>query len=115
MPAVNNPRRSQARTQSKPFGIGEYEHLELLTPDKEIAGQKPFPLARWGKERESRVNGLGYVKGGFSPDDDGGASKVGKTGRIWRTRRRRDGKVSLSVPAEVYFCFLFFSSPRMLF
>lgn len=96
MHALRNPRRAQARVQSRPFGIGEYEHLELLSAGKEVAGQKPFPLARWEKERELRINALGYDKGSSnSPYEDGGASKVGKTGRIWRTRRRRDGKVSL--------------------
>ena len=71
-------------------------------PDKEIAGQKPVPLTIWEAEKKARANaahGPGNVKGGkgvgyYLPDNDEGASKVGKTGRIWRTRRRRDGKVS---------------------
>ena len=96
MAFTNPPRRVQPPrgAQPRPFGVGEYEHIELLTADKEVANEKPFPLAPWEQQRQYRINGLGYVKGSFSPDDDEGASKIGKTGRIWRTRRRRDGKVS---------------------
>lgn len=51
-------------------------------------------MKRWEKEREARISAPGYKKGAYGPDDDEGASKVGKTGKIWRTIRRRDGKVS---------------------
>lgn len=115
MPSVNRSRRSQASVQSDPSGASEYELVELLIPDKEIAGQKPFPLGQWEEEKEARISAPRYIKTAYSPDNDEGASKVGTTGRMWRARRRRDGKVSFSrLGGEFFFggggplCMLFF-------
>ncbi len=107
MHELDNPRRFKARLQSKPFAISKYEHVKLLVPTKERAGKKPVP--RKGRVSRTKKTGGGddndvvvevdrnanaASEDDDSTEDDEGASKVGTTGRIWKTRRRRDGKVS---------------------
>lgn len=75
-------------------------------PVKEKAGWRPYVLRKRRGEEGGRGkdNGLGK-SGGFGKEgeeegeseseseDREGANRVGSTGRVWRTRRRRDGKV----------------------
>jgi hypothetical protein len=126
MHELDNPRRFKARMQSKPFAISKYEHVKLLVPTKERAGKKPVP--RKGRVNRTRKTGGGggdnddvaaeidrnenaASEDDDSTEDDEGASKVGTTGRIWRTRRRRDGKVSelgLLPPRSYFFLHISF-------
>ena len=65
MYVTDNPRRAKARSETNPFAISKYDHLEELVPTDEQDGYAPVKRARKGEGC-----------------------------RIWRTRRRADGKVS---------------------
>lgn len=117
MSAPDNPRRLRARVQSKPFGISTYEHVELLEPAKEFPGRKPVPRGQWKEQVKAHAATVVDKRRVYTSKDPQDAymvdeeeeetGKVGTTGRIWRTRRRRDGKVSKGVVVlETCFCFL---------
>lgn len=114
--ALDNPRRSQARAQSKRFAISTYEHVELLEPAKEFPGRKPVPRDQWKEEVKALAATVDkrhlYLskdpQEAYLVDDEDTTTDVGTTGRIWRTRRRRDGKVSskrVVVLGMCFFCF----------
>jgi hypothetical protein len=68
-------------------------------PVKEKAGRRPVSVSR--KRKLGIFENGDAEREGESEDSYGdgeGSSRVGTTGRIWRTRRRRDGKVSLMFP-----------------
>lgn len=76
MYALDKSRRTKTRLETNPYGLSDYEHLEVLAPTEEKAGHRPV------KSKRNSLNG-GKVR------DTGAVSGA----RILKTRKRRDGKV----------------------
>ncbi|MCJ1461555.1 hypothetical protein MMC07_000152, partial [Pseudocyphellaria aurata] len=80
MYAPDNSRRARTKLETNMYTLSDYEHLEVLTPTEERAGQRPV---------KSKRNSL---RGG----NIGNAGTISGT-RIFKTRKRRDGKIFRAV------------------
>lgn len=86
MYALDNSRRARARLETNPHALSDYEHLEVLAPTEERAGHKPVKSKR-NSLRGGNIGNSGTVSGT----------------RIFKTRKRRDGKVKNSPSMKIQY------------
>lgn len=79
--SINNKRQFASELETKPLAISEYEHLEVLFETEETVGEVP-------SKRGRAVDQANLTAATSAP-------------KVWRTRRRRDGKVCyVAAPLE---------------
>ncbi len=69
---INNESQTMSKAETKPLAVSKYEHLEVLVETEEKLGEVPSKR-RKAVERAD--------------------SKAASAPKVWRTRRRSDGKV----------------------